>query len=320
MTVQRRLIQDLATIAVACLLLPWQAFAGDVAWTITEASGVVRVQAADKQGTKTWRSAAAGENLRSPFVVETGINGYALLANGNDIMTVNENSRVEVSVDVADRLTKAVQSLGNLLYQVLPGKMRRFEVHTPYLVSVVKGTTFAVQVTEDYATVSLLEGLVDVVAMDHMNKRHEEEIQPGEVAIFGRGKTDIEVIEPSTRVLEPSLPVEENLKRLNEALKDLEPVAVEVMKLPVNAGPADTGTVQADVAADVNAVESESAGTAEQQRVMRGCGSGCPAPGRDRRRRGHQAGRETGQTGPCHRRQTTDKPPAGRRCPQGTTR
>ncbi len=228
---------------------------------------MVRLQAADERGTQTWRSAAAEQSLQSPFVVETGINGHAVLGDGNDVITVNENSRVEISVNVTDRLTKAVQSLGNLLYQVLPGKMRRFEVHTPYLVSVVKGTTFTVQVTEEYDTVTLLEGLVDVFATDHMNKRHEEEIHPGEVAIFGQGKTDIQVLEPSSRVIEPLLPVEENLKRLNEALKDLEPVAVEVVKLPVNTGRADTGTVQADVAADVNAVEAESAGAAEQPRL-----------------------------------------------------
>ncbi len=200
-------------------------------------------------------------------MVETGINGHAVLGNGSDVVTVNENSRVEISVDVTDRLTKAVQSLGNLLYRVLPGKMRRFEVHTPYLVSVVKGTTFAVQVTDEYDTVTLLEGLVNVLATDQMNKRHEQEIHPGEVAIFGQGKTNIQVLEPSSRILEPSLPVEENLKRLNEALKDLEPVAVEVVKLPVNTGRTDTGTVKADVAADVNAVEAESAGAAQQPRL-----------------------------------------------------
>lgn len=254
---------------MACLFLPGQAYADDSSWTITAMSGVVRIQIADERGTQTWRTAAVGDNLQTPFVVETGINGHAVLGNGSDVMNVNENSQVEISDNVTDRLTKAVQSLGNLLYQVLPGKMRRFEVHTPYLVSVVKGTTFSVQVTEEYATVSLLEGLVDVFATDHMDKRHEEEIQPGEVAIFGRGKTDIQVLEPSSRLLEPSLPLEENLKRLNEALKDLEPVAVEVVKLPVNTGSVDTGTAQADMAADVNAVEAESAGAAEQQRIMR---------------------------------------------------
>ncbi len=267
MTIQRPLMQGVTAFALACLLLPWQAYADGSAWTISELSGVVRYQAAAARGTQTWRSAAAGESLPSPFVVETGNNGHAVLGNGSDVMTINESSRVEISIDVTDRLTKAVQSLGNLLYQVLPGKMRRFEVHTPYLVSVVKGTTFTVQVTDEYATVSLLEGLVDVFATDQMNKRHEEQIHPGEVAIFGQGKTDIQVLEPSSQMIEPSLPMEENLKRLNEALKDLEPVAVEVVKLPVNTGRTDTGTVKADVAADVNAVEAESAGTAEQPRL-----------------------------------------------------
>lgn len=269
MTVQRGRIRGLTSIAVACLLMPWQAYADDSLWKITALSGAVRFQTADEHGTQTWQPAAVGESLRSPFVVETGINGHAVLGDGNDEMTVNENSRVEISVDRKNRLTKALQSIGNLLYQVLPGKMRRFEVHTPYLVSVVKGTTFTIQVTEAYATVSLLEGLVDVFATDHMNKRHEEEIHPGEVAIFGRGKTEIQVLEPSSRVLEPSLPVEENLRRLNEALRDLDPVAVEMVKLPINTGGTDTGTVQADATTDVNAVEAESAAAAEQQRAIR---------------------------------------------------
>jgi hypothetical protein len=268
MMTQRGLTQALTTIAVASLLIPWQAHAGDSSWTITAMSGVVRFQTADERGSQAWRTAAAGQTLPSAFVIETGIDGHAVLGNSDDVINVNENSRVEISDDVAGRLTKAVQSLGNLLYQVLPGKLRRFEVHTPYLVSVVKGTTFTVQVTGEYATVSLLEGLVEVLAKDHMDKRHAEEIHPGEVAIFGRGKTDIQVLEPSSRLLEPSLPLEESLKRLNEALKDLEPVAVEVVKLPANTGTADTGTGQADLNADVTAVEAESAGAAEQRPVM----------------------------------------------------
>ncbi len=248
-----------------CLLLPWRAQAEDLSWTISQTSGVARLQTADARGAQTWAPAVTGARLQPPFAVETGIDGHAVLSNGMDSVTVNENSRVEISVDATDNLTKALQTLGNLLYQVLPGKSRRFEVHTPYLVSVVKGTTFAVQVTDEYATVSLVEGLVDVFATDHMNKRHEEEIHPGEVAIFGRGKNRIQVLETTSRVPESSLPMEENLKRLNEALKDLEPIAVEVVNLPVNRGRTDTGTLRADVAADMHAVEAESAGAATEQ-------------------------------------------------------
>ncbi len=259
---QSRLLRAFVVSALAPLLWSQAVHANGYLWRINTLSGMARFS--DATAEQSWRTAAQGEILRSPFRVETGQDGHVVLVNDGDVVTVKANSRIEITGGVAGPLTKILQSIGNILYQVVPGMDRKFEVHTPYLVSVVKGTTFAVQVTKEFATISLIEGLVEVLATDDTNKLHKEEIHPGDVAIFGRGKTRIEVVEPSARVDEPEPPTEEQLQRLNEALQDLEPVAVEVIRLPQNLGRADTGTVDAGSEASVENVHAETAASVSE--------------------------------------------------------
>lgn len=137
-------------------------------WRVTEQSGTVKV-------------IPATEN--SPVVsVVTGKDGHAVLVRGKDIVKVAPNTRLVLPVLGTDEkgVTRVQQPIGSTLYNIEHREDGRFEVHTPYLVSVVKGTTFNIQVTIDSTVVSLIEGKLLVSTPDG---KHSVILEPGQAAI-----------------------------------------------------------------------------------------------------------------------------------------
>ncbi len=61
--------------------------------------------------------------------------------------------------------TKIVQAMGSLLFKVEKRANQHFEVETPYLAAVVKGTTFTVSVDGETSAVHVVEGAVEVTAL-----------------------------------------------------------------------------------------------------------------------------------------------------------
>ncbi len=131
-------------------------------------------------------SVAQGKQYRLPIEIETGVNDSATFALVNSVIEVSPNSLMRIvapenrDVGVVQRV---LQQAGSSLFRVHRGTMDRFQVETPFLVSVVKGTVFNVLVRDDGATVSLQEGRLQVNSLD---ARQTVDLAPGDVAFAGR--------------------------------------------------------------------------------------------------------------------------------------
>ena len=160
-------------------------------WTVQIHSGDVSVSSV---GATDWRIPEPGQVLSAPFHIRTGSTGEMILFRGEDTLLVSPESRIEVravehSPDTG-LVTKILQAVGSLVYQVEKRSRQRFEVHTPYLVSVVKGTTFTISVTENDTSVSLDEGSLEVLSKDGL---HRALLNPGEIARHEKGMGAIRV-------------------------------------------------------------------------------------------------------------------------------
>lgn len=145
--------------ALCLVTLDRPAQANGTEWTVMESSGTVTVTAGETR--QTLIEARKDARLPAPFSVKTGRDGRLVIIRDEDSMTVGPDSLFEVPAPVTHAQgfrTRITQTLGSLLYHVQRRPAHTFEVETPYLVSVVKGTTFNILVTDDATTVSLIEG------------------------------------------------------------------------------------------------------------------------------------------------------------------
>lgn len=160
-------------------------------WSVQTLSGDIFVASV---GQEDWYSPESGQVLNAPFRIRTGATGSVILARGEDTLLVAPQSRIEIQAaqDSPDDglMTRILQAIGSLVYQVEKRPRQRFEVHTPYLVSVVKGTTFTISVSESDTAVSLDEGSLEVLSKDGLDRAL---LKPGELARHGKGMGGIQV-------------------------------------------------------------------------------------------------------------------------------
>lgn len=124
------------------------------------------------EGPSQWRPASSDENWQSlvkeqqlPAKVEirTLDNAHAVIVHGFDKIELEPNSTINVAPeDDADSTTSIVQTAGKVGYSVQKRKASTFSVTAPYLVAVVKGTGFTVDINEDSTQVDVNEGTVSV--------------------------------------------------------------------------------------------------------------------------------------------------------------
>ena len=131
-------------------------------WTISESSGPVRVAHAG-----ITKVATRGSAIAPGDVVTTGAGGRAVLVRGPEYMMVAPASQLRLpSEEQATGFTRVIEDFGNVVFMIKKKLTPHFEVKTPYLAAVVKGTTFTVGVTPAGASVQVLEGAVDVATGD----------------------------------------------------------------------------------------------------------------------------------------------------------
>lgn len=154
-------------------------------WTVESAAGTVTVE--DRSATpRALLPIRTGMRLTAPFAVRTGIDGSVALSHGQDKLVVRPNSAATIPMAAASGdgvATRIAQSLGVVFYQVQHRIKDRFEVETPYLVAVVKGTTFNILVADHASTVALLEGRVLVHTPD---MKAQATLEPGQTATKSR--------------------------------------------------------------------------------------------------------------------------------------
>src|SRR5947209_2364617 len=151
-------------------------------WRIGKASGEVWLGKAAVQQASLGADAALvpGETVR------TGRNGRVLLSRGEETIMVGPNSEVALPAEAADGMkTTILQRAGSILLEVEKKNVPHFEVVTPYLAAVVKGTQFRVSVDRRGGRVEVTHGQVQVA--DFKSGQHAL-VLPGQsanVAAFG---------------------------------------------------------------------------------------------------------------------------------------
>lgn len=162
---QNRLFPRLLLVAAGALSFPWApeaAAAAADAWRATAVQGEATV----RRGEAPPAPVAQAQALEPGESLATGASGRVVLTRGASTITVGPNGRMEIPAGGDDGVrTKVVQAMGSLLFKVEKRASQHFEVETPYLAAVVKGTTFTVSVEGDTSAVHVVEGAVEVKAL-----------------------------------------------------------------------------------------------------------------------------------------------------------
>src|SRR5664280_2616253 len=135
------------------------AAAEEGAWSVSKSSGDVWMTTTGAQQVSLGKE----EVLKPGDTIRTGRNGRVLLVRGEETILVSPNSVVGLPTEKKEGLsTTIVQQAGSILLKVEKRDVRHFEVETPYLAAVVKGTEFRVSTDGSGAHVDVLQGSVEV--------------------------------------------------------------------------------------------------------------------------------------------------------------
>ncbi len=157
-------------------------------WRVSESSGDVRVIANGQA-----RPVSRGMLLASGSTIASGARARAVLVSGRDYVILSPASRVRLpaiahvipaSVGSAGNMTQILTEAGTALFRIERRPNPHFQVRTPYLAAVVKGTVFSVTVNRSGASVQVTEGAVEVSTVDG---GAAELIRPGMVATVEAG-------------------------------------------------------------------------------------------------------------------------------------
>lgn len=135
-----------------------QTLAQGTAWRVSKSSGEVWVSTSGVQPVSLTDDAVLnpGDSIR------TGRNGRVLLVRGQETILISPNSVVGIPAQKSQGSTTIIQQSGSVLIEVEKRNHNHFEVETPYLAAVVKGTQFRVSVSEGESHVNVLRGQVEV--------------------------------------------------------------------------------------------------------------------------------------------------------------
>jgi hypothetical protein len=163
------------------------AFAADGGdWTVSKSSGEVWLT-----GSGVQQASLKQEDVLKPGdTVRTGRNGRVLLKRGEEMILVAPNSVVGVPAQQKEGLsTTIVQQAGSILLDVEKRNVKHFEVETPYLAAVVKGTQFRVTVNAGKTTVDVIRGQVEVA--DFKSGQIAQVMAGQHATAFANGKTGL---------------------------------------------------------------------------------------------------------------------------------
>jgi hypothetical protein len=155
--------------------------AAQEAWRVQRSSGEVWIGHAGAQPVALTSAAVVnpGDWLR------TGPSGRVLLVRGVETILLSPNSTIGVPAQSADGTTTILQESGSILLQVEKKAQNHFEVETPYLVAVVKGTQFQVSVDRAGSKVDVISGQVEVA---DLRSGQVALVLPGQIArVLGDG-------------------------------------------------------------------------------------------------------------------------------------
>ena len=160
--------------------------ADDGVWSVSKSSGEVWI-------TTTGAAPASltqEDTLKPGDAIRTGRSGRVLLVRGEETMLVAPNSVVGLPTEKKDGLsTTILQQAGSILLEVEKRNVKHFEVETPYLAAVVKGTQFSVTVNAGSTRVDVSRGQVEVA---DFKSGQIAQVMPGQAATsFADGKSGL---------------------------------------------------------------------------------------------------------------------------------
>jgi hypothetical protein len=174
--------------AFALLAGPGAWASDEAAWSVTKSSGEVWVT---MQGAQ--QVALGSDNvLKAGDTIRTGNNGRVLLSRGAETMLVAPNSVVGLPTEPQDGMgTTILQRAGSILLDVERRNVKHFEVETPYLAAVVKGTQFRVTVGAGSTKVEVSRGQVEV---SDFKSGQIAQVTPGQTATsFASGRVGLQL-------------------------------------------------------------------------------------------------------------------------------
>jgi hypothetical protein len=146
-----------AAFAITATSQTFAAEGGD--WSVSKSSGEVWITSGDVQQA----SLKPEDNLKPGDTIRTGRNGRVLLVRGEENILIAPNSVIALPAEQKEGLsTTIVQRAGSILLEVEKRNVKHFEVETPYLAAVVKGTHFRVSVNAASTSVDVMRGQVEV--------------------------------------------------------------------------------------------------------------------------------------------------------------
>jgi len=188
-----------STAIIAILLAatsPVRALAGDI-WQISQMDGGAQVVVPGVAPV----SLTQGDVLAPGQKIVTGSDGRVVLIRGEEKIIVSPNSSMGLPAGKEGKFTtRILHSLGTLLFEVGKKKTAHFEVVTPYMAAVVKGTMFTTSVDVSGAAVHVLSGLVEV--SDRRGGRAAL-VRPGQTATLAVSGNGLRI---NGRRVEPSAP------------------------------------------------------------------------------------------------------------------
>ncbi len=173
-----------AVLAILLLSMGSSAFAADGgSWSVSRSTGDVWLTTRGAEPV----SLAQEEVLKPGDTIRTGRSGRVLLKRGEETILVAPNTVIGLPAETKEGLsTTILQQAGSILLEVEKRNVKHFEVETPYLAAVVKGTQFAVTVNAASTSVQVRRGLVEVA---DFKSGQIARIAPGQTATaFANGK------------------------------------------------------------------------------------------------------------------------------------
>jgi hypothetical protein len=171
---------------VVALSAATSALAEEKLWSVSKSSGEVWVTTPGAQQASLTQDAG----LKPGDAIRTGRNGRVLLVRGEESILISPNSAIGIPAASKDGLaTTIVQQAGSILLEVEKRNVKHFEVETPYLAAVVKGTQFRVSVSATGTSVNVMRGQVEVA---DFKSGQIAQIMPGQFATaFAGGKSGL---------------------------------------------------------------------------------------------------------------------------------
>ena len=176
-----------ALIAAFILSTTPAAFAGDgEPWFVSKSSGEVWVTT---QGAAQV-SLGSEDPLKPGDTVRTGPTGRVRLTRGAETIMIAPNSEIALPTEAKDGMaTTILQRAGSILLEVEKRDVKHFEVETPYLAAVVKGTQFSVTIAGRSTKVEVSRGQVEV---SDFKTGQIAQVMPGQAATaFANGRSGL---------------------------------------------------------------------------------------------------------------------------------